>query len=128
VPLFDIRELTKTYTMGEVEVHALRQVALTLDEGQFVVLLGPSGSGKSTLLNILGGLDVPTSGQVFYRDTELTRRRGGADRVSPAQRRVRVSVLQPHSQPHRGGERRARDGDFGGSDAAAGGASPRPRH
>jgi putative ABC transport system ATP-binding protein len=73
VPLFDIRELTKTYTMGEVEVHALRQVALTLDEGQFVVLLGPSGSGKSTLLNILGGLDVPTSGQVFYRDTELTR-------------------------------------------------------
>jgi putative ABC transport system ATP-binding protein len=73
VPLFDIRDLTKTYTMGEVAVHALRQVTLTLDEGQFVVLLGPSGSGKSTLLNIIGGLDVPTSGQVFYRDTELTR-------------------------------------------------------
>jgi len=73
VPLFDIRDLTKTYTMGEVEVHALRQVTLTLDEGQFVVLLGPSGSGKSTLLNIIGGLDVSTSGQVFYRDTELTR-------------------------------------------------------
>ena len=73
MPLFDIRDLTKTYTMGEVEVHALRQVTLTLDEGQFVVLLGPSGSGKSTLLNIIGGLDVSTSGQVFYRDTELTR-------------------------------------------------------
>jgi putative ABC transport system ATP-binding protein len=73
VPLFDIRDLTKIYRMGEVEVHALRQVTLTLDEGQFVVLLGPSGSGKSTLLNIIGGLDVPTSGQVFYRDTELTR-------------------------------------------------------
>jgi putative ABC transport system ATP-binding protein len=73
VPLFDIRDLTKIYTMGEVEVHALRQVTLTLNERQFVVLLGPSGSGKSTLLNIIGGLDVPTSGQVFYRDTELTR-------------------------------------------------------
>ena len=72
MPLFDIRDLTKIYTMGEVEVHALRQVTLTLDERQFIVLLGPSGSGKSTLLNIIGGLDVPTSGQVFYRDTELT--------------------------------------------------------
>ena len=48
-------------------------LALRLPEGEFVVLLGPSGTGKSTLLNILGGLDVPTSGQVFYRDIELTR-------------------------------------------------------
>jgi putative ABC transport system ATP-binding protein len=72
-PLFTITDLAKVYRMGEVEVHALRQVNLVLDEGRFVVLLGPSGSGKSTLLNIIGGLDVPTSGQVFYRDTELTR-------------------------------------------------------
>jgi putative ABC transport system ATP-binding protein len=71
-PLFVIRELAKVYRMGEVEVHALRQVSLTLTEGQFVVLLGPSGSGKSTLLNIIGGLDVPTSGQVLYRDEDLT--------------------------------------------------------
>jgi len=72
VPLFRVHDLAKVYHMGEVDVHALRQVDLTLDEGHFVVLLGPSGSGKSTLLNIIGGLDVPTSGQVYYRDTELT--------------------------------------------------------
>jgi putative ABC transport system ATP-binding protein len=72
-PLFDIRDLAKVYRMGEVEVHALRQINLTLDEGRFVVLLGPSGSGKSTLLNIIGGLDVPTGGQVLYRDQDLTR-------------------------------------------------------
>jgi putative ABC transport system ATP-binding protein len=70
--VFDVRQLTKTYRMGEVEVHALREVSLTLPESEFVVLLGPSGSGKSTLLNIIGGLDVPTSGQVLYRDTDLT--------------------------------------------------------
>jgi putative ABC transport system ATP-binding protein len=58
--------------MGEVEVHALRNVNLHLDEGKFVVLLGPSGSGKSTLLNIIGGLDVPTTGRVVYRDLDLT--------------------------------------------------------
>ena len=72
-PLFEIRDLAKVYGMGEVEVHALRNVNLTLNEAEFVVLLGPSGSGKSTLLNIIGGLDVPTRGQVFYRDIELTR-------------------------------------------------------
>jgi putative ABC transport system ATP-binding protein len=71
--VFDVRQLAKIYRMGDVEVHALRDVTLTLPEGEFVVLLGPSGSGKSTLLNILGGLDVPTSGQVFYRDIDLTR-------------------------------------------------------
>jgi putative ABC transport system ATP-binding protein len=72
-PLFSIRDLAKVYRMGDVEVHALRHVNLVLPEGQFVVMLGPSGSGKSTLLNIMGGLDVPTSGEVRYRDIDLTR-------------------------------------------------------
>jgi putative ABC transport system ATP-binding protein len=57
--------------MGEVEVHALREIDLDIHEREFVVLLGPSGSGKSTLLNILGGLDAPTSGQATWRDHDL---------------------------------------------------------
>ncbi|MCG8361886.1 MAG: ABC transporter ATP-binding protein [Pseudanabaenales cyanobacterium] len=70
--VFHLRQLTKTYAMGEVEVQALRSVNLDLYEGEFVVLLGPSGSGKSTLLNILGGLDGPSSGQVYFRNYDLT--------------------------------------------------------
>ena len=72
-PVFVARGITKVYRMGDVEVHALRGVDLELYPGEFVVLLGPSGSGKSTLLNILGGLDVPTSGHVSYLDHDLTR-------------------------------------------------------
>ena len=64
--------LCKTYRTGETEVHALRGVDLAIASGEILVLLGPSGSGKSTLLNIIGGLDRPTSGTLFYRDLELT--------------------------------------------------------
>ena len=71
-PVFRARNVTKVYRVGEVEVHALRGVDLDLDPGEMVVLLGPSGSGKSTLLNILGGLDVPTTGTVAYRDHDLS--------------------------------------------------------
>jgi putative ABC transport system ATP-binding protein len=71
-PAFVAHGVTKVYHMGEVDVQALRGVDLELWPSELVVLLGPSGSGKSTLLNILGGLDVPTSGTVWYRDHELT--------------------------------------------------------
>lgn len=70
--VFQVRDVTKIYGQGEVEVQALRGVNVDLHEGEFIVLLGPSGSGKSTLLNILGGLDIPTSGTVMFRDQNLT--------------------------------------------------------
>jgi putative ABC transport system ATP-binding protein len=71
--VFDIRHLSKTYRVGELEVRALRDVTLALPAGEFVVLLGPSGSGKSTLLNIMGGLDGPTAGEIWYRGEDLAR-------------------------------------------------------
>jgi len=64
--------LTKIYQSGEVQITALDAVDLDLYAGEMVVLLGPSGSGKSTLLNLLGGLDTPTRGQVFFKDQEIT--------------------------------------------------------
>ena len=70
--VFQTRGLTKTYDQGEVQVHALRGVDLDLYGGELVVMLGASGSGKSTLLNILGGLDVPSIGEVRYRDFDLS--------------------------------------------------------
>ncbi|HVA38981.1 MAG TPA: ABC transporter ATP-binding protein [Candidatus Dormibacteraeota bacterium] len=72
LPILQVRSLTKTYRLGQVEVVALRDVDLDVRAGEFLVLLGPSGSGKSTLLHLMGGLDVPTSGRIRFRDVEIT--------------------------------------------------------
>lgn len=71
-PVFRARGLTKTYGSGTAEVHALAGVDLDLYAGELVVLLGPSGSGKTTLLNQIGGLDIPTAGELWYHDLDLT--------------------------------------------------------
>ncbi len=70
-PAFEARGVTRTYRMGQVDVPALRGVDLRIRDGELVVILGPSGSGKSTLVHILGGLDVPSTGAVRYRDHDL---------------------------------------------------------
>jgi putative ABC transport system ATP-binding protein len=88
--VFEARQLTKVYRMGEVEVHALRGVDLDLYLGEFVVLLGPSGSGKSTLLNILGGLDTPSGGTLRFAGEAL---RLDDDAAMTHYRRTRVGFV-----------------------------------
>jgi len=70
--IFHVHDVSKIYAMGEVEVHALRHVSIDIFKGELLVILGASGSGKSTLLNILGGLDIPTSGHVLFRNRDMT--------------------------------------------------------
>ena len=70
--LYSLKNVTKIYGEKTAAVTALKNVDLDIPAGKFVVILGPSGSGKSTLLNLLGGMDVPTSGHIFFRDTEIS--------------------------------------------------------
>lgn len=72
--LIEIHDLRKTYRLGEEEVHALDGVSVTIDNGEFVAIMGASGSGKSTMLNILGCLDTPTSGSYLLDGLEVARR------------------------------------------------------
>ncbi|MDE2419292.1 MAG: ABC transporter ATP-binding protein [Burkholderiales bacterium] len=90
VPVFFAERLSKTYQMGEVQVHALVDVDLTIHRGEFIVLLGPSGSGKSTLLNILGGLDRPSTGVSRFADHDLT---GASDAELTRYRREHVGFV-----------------------------------
>ena len=85
--IIELKDVKKTYVIGEQQFNALDGVDLEIDQGEFVVILGPSGAGKSTLLNLLGGMDKVTSGSIFvgdneiskYTDKELTRYRENKD-------------------------------------------------
>jgi len=70
--LLALKDIEKYYKQGEIQVHALRDVNLTLAEGEFAALVGPSGSGKTTLLNIIGGLDIASSGTISVNGTDLS--------------------------------------------------------
>lgn len=70
--ILDVKNLSKTYGKGDVMVKALDNVSFSVEQGEFVAIIGPSGSGKSTMLHILGGVDVPTSGKVIINDTDIS--------------------------------------------------------
>ena len=72
-PVISVRELSKTYKIGDHSVHALRSISLDIEQGEFVSVIGPSGSGKSTLMHILGCLDQPSSGQYFLTGRDVSR-------------------------------------------------------
>jgi putative ABC transport system ATP-binding protein len=88
--LISVRHASRTFRMGEVDVHALRDATLNVYEGEFLVILGPSGSGKSTLLNLIGGMDRPTSGEVRIDGRDLGR---CSDRELTEYRRAEVGFV-----------------------------------
>lgn len=69
--IVDMKKICKDFTMGKSEVHVLKKIDLMVDEGEFLAIMGPSGSGKSTLMNILGFLDVPTSGEYIFDGSNM---------------------------------------------------------
>jgi putative ABC transport system ATP-binding protein len=78
MPIVQVRNLTRTYKQGSLEVHALRGIDLDIEPGEFTVLMGPSGSGKTTLLNQIGALDIPDGGSVRIEGQELSGMSAGA--------------------------------------------------
>ncbi len=85
-----VKDISKIYGAGENKVVALNRATITINEGDFISIMGPSGSGKSTLLHIISGLDVPTSGQVLYGDTDIHH---GNDRELSAFRRRKIGFI-----------------------------------
>jgi putative ABC transport system ATP-binding protein len=90
--LIELNQVTKSYPMGQVTVHALRGLDLDIVRGEFVVLLGPSGCGKTTTLNLIGGLDKPTSGRILIEGEDIARY--NQDRLTDYRRRKVGFVFQ----------------------------------
>lgn len=90
--LLELKKVTKTYKMGDVMVEALKESSLDIYSGEMLVILGPSGSGKSTLLNIMGGMDSPTRGEIFFQDRDISS--GGEDILTDYRRNKVGFVFQ----------------------------------
>jgi putative ABC transport system ATP-binding protein len=88
--MIELKQVTRTYRMGDQEIHALDNVDLSIADGEFVAVVGPSGSGKSTLLHVVGGLDTPTGGQVVVDGQDLGQ---AGDRHLAAYRNRRVGFV-----------------------------------
>ncbi len=97
--MIELENVTKVYRMGKLEVPALQGVSLAIKEGEMMAIMGPSGSGKSTMLNVLGCLDVPTSGKYILDGTEVGRL--GDDRLAEIRNRKIGFVFQTYNLLHR---------------------------
>ena len=92
-PVLSVRNLSKTYMQGKIEVHALSDVSFDVEKGEFLSIVGPSGSGKSTLLSMIGLLDKPTSGSVFVDGSDITKAKEGE---VPRLRREKIGFVFQH--------------------------------
>lgn len=93
--LMELSRVTRSYVMGEVVVEALKETSLSIYAGELLVILGPSGSGKSTLLNIIGGMDLPSSGRVFFGTDDLSR--AGENKLTQFRRNELGFVFQHYN-------------------------------